>query len=156
MNWLTLTPEEQPDVLEAVADQQNREPVILEKDFWVVWALAQTSAIDDGKVPMAFKGGTSLSKGYAAISQFSEDLDITLGLLGTSGHTTGDLACHGMPGTGPSLRWRPRQRRSFRTEYCLLFVTSAGQTRQRPVKNFHTITHMRILHVIHPPGTSPL
>ena len=92
MNWLTLTPEEQPDVLEAVADQQNREPVILEKDFWVVWALAQTSAIDDGKVPMAFKGGTSLSKGYAAISRFSEDLDITLGLLGASGHTTGDLA----------------------------------------------------------------
>lgn len=92
MNWLTLDPEEQRDVLEAVAERQNREPVILEKDLWVVWALAQTFALKGSGVPMAFKGGTSLSKGYAAITRFSEDLDITLGLLGASGQTTQDLA----------------------------------------------------------------
>lgn len=92
MNWLTLAPGEQLDVLEAVAARQNREPVILEKDLWVVWTLAQTFALEGSEVPMAFKGGTSLSKGYAAITRFSEDLDITLGLLGTSGQTTQDLA----------------------------------------------------------------
>ncbi|MEF2279390.1 nucleotidyl transferase AbiEii/AbiGii toxin family protein [Deinococcus sp. YIM 134068] len=92
MNWLTLEPGEQRDVLEAVAAQQNREPVILEKDLWVVWALAQTFVLGSSGVPMAFKGGTSLSKGYAAITRFSEDLDITLGLLGASGRTPADLA----------------------------------------------------------------
>lgn len=92
MNWLTLTPQDQLDILETVADQQNREPVILEKDLWVVWALAQTFALGRGEVPMAFKGGTSLSKGYAAITRFSEDLDITLGLLGASGRTPEGLA----------------------------------------------------------------
>lgn len=92
MNWLTLEPDEQRDVLEAVAARQHRETVILEKDLWVVWALAQTFALAGDDLPMAFKGGTSLSKGYAAITRFSEDLDITLGLLGTSGPTVQELA----------------------------------------------------------------
>lgn len=79
-------------MLEAVAARQNREPVILEKDLWVVWALAQTFTLAGDEVPMAFKGGTSLSKGYGAVTRFSEDLDITLGLLGASGRTPEDLA----------------------------------------------------------------
>ncbi|WP_343216696.1 nucleotidyl transferase AbiEii/AbiGii toxin family protein [Deinococcus aestuarii] len=36
-------------------------------------------------------GGTSLSKGDAVVTRFSEDLDITLGLLGASGRTPEDL-----------------------------------------------------------------
>jgi Nucleotidyl transferase AbiEii toxin, Type IV TA system len=31
-----------------------------------------------GRLPMAFKGGTSLSKVYGAIRRFSEDVDITV------------------------------------------------------------------------------
>lgn len=92
MNWLTLDPEEQRNILETVAGRQNREPVILEKDLWVIWALAQTFALSGNGVAMAFKGGTSLSKGYAAITRFSEDLDITLGLLSASGRTPEELA----------------------------------------------------------------
>lgn len=92
MNWLTLPDQDQLDLLETVAAAQNREPVILEKDLWVVWALQQVFATPSLRVPLAFKGGTSLSKGYAAITRFSEDLDLTLGLLGASGHTIEELA----------------------------------------------------------------
>ena len=31
-----------------------------------------------GRLPMAFKGGTSLSKVYGAIRRFSEDVDVTI------------------------------------------------------------------------------
>ena len=50
--------------------------VIVEKDFWVVWLLAQifkTPALGGHAV---FKGGTSLSMVFGAISRFSEDIDL--------------------------------------------------------------------------------
>jgi hypothetical protein len=50
---------------------------IVEKDFWVCWTLKQVFSL-----PMAshllFKGGTSLSKVFAAISRFSEDVDLSI------------------------------------------------------------------------------
>lgn len=92
MNWLTLPDQDQLDLLETAAAEHSHEPVILEKDLWVVWALEQVFAAPTDGVPLAFKGGTSLSKGYAAITRFSEDLDLTLGLLGASGHSIGELA----------------------------------------------------------------
>ena len=52
-------------------------PTIVEKDFWVCWALCQLFARD---VPprLLLKGGTSLSKGFGLIHRFSEDIDIGL------------------------------------------------------------------------------
>lgn len=50
---------------------------ILEKDVWVCWTLRELFSMPDA-LPMAFKGGTSLSKVYNAISRFSEDVDITI------------------------------------------------------------------------------
>lgn len=38
-----------------------------------------------GRLPMAFKGGTSLSKVFGAIARFSEDVDITLDYRGLDG-----------------------------------------------------------------------
>ncbi len=55
---------------------------MLEKDVWVCWAL-QTLLPD--RLPMAFKGGTSLSKVFGAIARFSEDVDITLDYRGLDG-----------------------------------------------------------------------
>ncbi len=57
---------------------------IVEKDFWVCWTLAQLygpgGPSDAGKQEpvLLFKGGTSLSKAYALIDRFSEDVDLTV------------------------------------------------------------------------------
>jgi hypothetical protein len=52
--------------------------VILEKDFWVCWTLRRLFALPDVGEHLIFKGGTSLSKGWKAISRFSEDIDVSL------------------------------------------------------------------------------
>ena len=52
-------------------------PLILEKDVWVCWALDTLFSMPN-RYQMAFKGGTSLSKVFNAISRFSEDVDITI------------------------------------------------------------------------------
>lgn len=56
-----------------VADQVGVPVALVEKDYWVthvLWALEQTG------LQVFFKGGTCLSKGYALIERFSEDLDV--------------------------------------------------------------------------------
>ena len=52
-------------------------PFILEKDVWVCWALDTLFSMPN-RPHMAFKGGTSLSKVFSAISRVSEDVDITI------------------------------------------------------------------------------
>jgi hypothetical protein len=49
---------------------------IAEKDFWVCWTLGILFELGDDHPNMVFKGGTSLSKAYALIERFSEDIDI--------------------------------------------------------------------------------
>ncbi len=50
---------------------------IIEKDFWVCWALKRIFSSQILPGPL-FKGGTSLSKVYKVIDRFSEDVDIVL------------------------------------------------------------------------------
>jgi hypothetical protein len=50
---------------------------IVEKDFWVCWALKQIFSSTKLPSPL-FKGGTSLSRLYRVIERFSEDVDIVL------------------------------------------------------------------------------
>ncbi|WP_458758595.1 nucleotidyl transferase AbiEii/AbiGii toxin family protein [Afipia sp. TerB] len=51
---------------------------IIEKDFWVCWTLKRLFGIQgEGSPGLVFKGGTSLSKAYAAIRRFSEDIDLS-------------------------------------------------------------------------------
>ena len=51
----------------------------VEKDFCVCWTLdALFHALPEGGPRLLFKGGTSLSKGFALISRFSEDIDVTV------------------------------------------------------------------------------
>lgn len=75
--FLDLTADEQKEILQTVAPQLARSASVLEKDIWVCWAL-QTLFSMPGAHPMAFKGGTSLSKVFGVIDRFSEDVDITL------------------------------------------------------------------------------
>jgi hypothetical protein len=53
-------------------------PVIAEKDFWVCWALKHLFGLSGDRPGMLCKGGTSLSKAYALIERFSEDIDVSL------------------------------------------------------------------------------
>jgi hypothetical protein len=51
----------------------------VEKDFWVCWTLdVLFNGLADGSPRLLFKGGTSLSKSFALIDRFSEDIDITV------------------------------------------------------------------------------
>ncbi len=78
--FFDLSAADRRDVLEVVAAESGLPPAIIEKDVWICWALAEVFSNSAG-MPMAFKGGTSLSKVFGAINRFSEDLDITLGFL---------------------------------------------------------------------------
>ena len=75
--FLSLGAGERADVLNTAAANAGRSAVVLEKDIWVCWVLQALFSMPDPH-PMAFKGGTSLSKVYDVIDRFSEDVDITL------------------------------------------------------------------------------
>ncbi|BBP04682.1 hypothetical protein TPL01_30090 [Sulfuriferula plumbiphila] len=83
-SFLHLKPQEQSQIYRALAPQLARTPVVLEKDVWVCWVLQTLFTMPD-RLPMAFKGGTSLSKVFGAIARFSEDVDITLDYRGLDG-----------------------------------------------------------------------
>ncbi len=76
-SFLHLEAREQAQIYLALAPQLAQPPVVLEKDVWVCWVL-QALFTMPGRLSMAFKGGTSLSKVFDAIARFSEDVDITL------------------------------------------------------------------------------
>ena len=53
-------------------------PAIMEKDFWVCWLLGVLFGHRHFRDALVFKGGTSLSKVFGAITRFSEDIDLSL------------------------------------------------------------------------------
>lgn len=65
------------EILQTAATRLGQQATVLEKDVWVCWTLQTLFSIPDAH-PMAFKGGTSLSKIYGVINRFSEDVDVTL------------------------------------------------------------------------------
>jgi hypothetical protein len=75
--FLSLELQDRLDIYAAFATESGRTPQILEKDVWVCWALSALFGMSEA-LPMAFKGGTSLSKVFDAISRFSEDIDVTI------------------------------------------------------------------------------
>jgi hypothetical protein len=83
-SFLHLKAQEQSQIYRALAPQLARSPMVLEKDVWVCWVLQALFTMPD-RLPMAFKGGTSLSKVFGAIARFSEDVDITLDYRGLDG-----------------------------------------------------------------------
>ena len=76
-NFLSAPDNVREDIYNALAPKLGMTPAILEKDVWVCWTLDVLFSMPD-RNQMAFKGGTSLSKAYDAISRFSEDLDVTV------------------------------------------------------------------------------
>lgn len=74
--FATLPHEDRSDVFMVVAQEKGMHPAIVEKDFWVCWALDYLFGKSAFKDSFAFKGGTSLSKGFDLIERFSEDIDL--------------------------------------------------------------------------------
>ena len=54
------------------------ESASIEKDFWVCWTLRELFNLPVWGEQLAFKGGTSLSKGWKLINRFSEDIDVVI------------------------------------------------------------------------------
>lgn len=75
-SWFELSSADQSEALEVAAGRSGRPAHLLEKDIWVVWALAAIYASPLGRT-LTFKGGTSLSKVHKVIDRFSEDIDLT-------------------------------------------------------------------------------
>ncbi|MCC4595425.1 nucleotidyl transferase AbiEii/AbiGii toxin family protein [Xanthomonas campestris pv. phormiicola] len=76
-SYFDLPGEEQAELLNGLAPVLGRRAEILEKDIWLCRILGILFSLPCRK-PMAFKGGTSLSKVYQAIERFSEDIDVTV------------------------------------------------------------------------------
>lgn len=76
-NYFDLPISDQADLLQSLAPVMGRRAEILEKDIWLCQVLDILFQLPCRK-PMAFKGGTSLSKVYKAIDRFSEDIDVTV------------------------------------------------------------------------------
>src|SRR5580693_8684897 len=66
------------DLFAETAARKALPEAIVEKDFWVCWMLQQLFSIDALSGRLLFKGGTSLSKVFHAISRFSEDIDLAV------------------------------------------------------------------------------
>lgn len=80
-DFLQLPREEQAGIIQGSAPNLGLVSTVLEKDVWVCWTLARLFEMPEHP-PMAFKGGTSLSKAFNAIRRFSEDVDVTLDYRG--------------------------------------------------------------------------
>jgi predicted nucleotidyltransferase component of viral defense system len=70
------------DLFEATALRRSLAVAIVEKDFWVCWALKRLFTLPDPPAGLLFKGGTSLSKVFNAIERFSEDVDLSFDRAG--------------------------------------------------------------------------
>ncbi len=53
-------------------------PALVEKDWYVVKALAAIAAADKGPFQLVFQGGTALSRAHRIIERMSEDIDIKI------------------------------------------------------------------------------
>jgi predicted nucleotidyltransferase component of viral defense system len=74
--WLAL-PDTKKNMYQETGKQIGLPAVAIEKDWWVVHALALIFSMDCVSA-LIFKGGTSLSKGWNLIQRFSEDIDLVL------------------------------------------------------------------------------
>ena len=62
-------------LLAVVANERALDPMLVEKDYWIMHSLWGLQAQD---FVFELKGGTSLSKGFGVIHRFSEDIDIRI------------------------------------------------------------------------------
>ena len=92
--FLSFSEDRRQTVCEQAQDKIGLPPKAIEKDFWVCWALKKLFNLPEWGSQLTFKGGTSLSKGWALIERFSEDIDIVINrdALGFDGDKAPDRA----------------------------------------------------------------
>ena len=76
--FANLPPAERALIVIEAAGRMGLAPLIVEKDFWVCWALGRIFEVEAVAPHVVFKGGTSLSKVFGAIQRFSEDIDLAV------------------------------------------------------------------------------
>ena len=64
-----------PDLIRIVGDDLSIDPVLVEKDYWIMHCLY---GLQQMGMSFELKGGTSLSKGLGIIERFSEDIDLRI------------------------------------------------------------------------------
>ena len=79
-NFINLSISERNAIIANTAERMKMSQAIIEKDFWVCWALSYIFNHCKYKDYFCFKGGTCLSKVYHVIDRFSEDIDLILDL----------------------------------------------------------------------------
>jgi hypothetical protein len=108
--FLHLPIEDRGEALGVAADRSGRPAHLLEKDVWVVWALATLYGSALGE-HLVFKGGTSLSKAYQVIRRFSEDVDLTYDIRAIAPDLVGENG-EGLPKTrSEEKRWSSEVRK---------------------------------------------
>ena len=112
--FATLPRAERALVINEVAGRLGLVPVIVEKDFWVCWALARIFEAAELAPHVVFKGGTSLAKVFGAIRRFSEDIDLAVSPEAL-GFAPGEL--DGAP--SPSQRRKRMQALAAACEQCV-------------------------------------
>jgi hypothetical protein len=73
-----LSDERLRELLEVQAYFGLPSPALVEKDFYVVKALAAIAAIDTTPLRLVFGGGTALSRAYRLVRRMSEDIDLRI------------------------------------------------------------------------------
>ena len=66
-------------LIEITADNMKLEKRIIEKDYWITYALKKLSE-NPVSEQIIFRGGTSLTKCYTDLKRFSEDIDLAVNI----------------------------------------------------------------------------
>jgi len=75
--WYSTSDTDKQIAYNQIWEKTNLPAYAVEKDWWVVQTLAILFEMEIGK-HLVFKGGTSLSKSWAVIERFSEDIDLAV------------------------------------------------------------------------------
>jgi predicted nucleotidyltransferase component of viral defense system len=73
-----LSDERLRELLEVQAYFGLPSPALVEKDFYVVKALAAIAAINPAPLRLVFGGGTALSRAHRLVRRMSEDIDLRI------------------------------------------------------------------------------
>lgn len=102
--FLQLSDADRRAALGVAAEKSGRPIHLLEKDVWVVWTLDLLFGAPF-EAKLVFKGGTSLSKAYAVIRRFSEDIDVTYDIRALAPDLVGNAPEAVPPTRSQEKRW---------------------------------------------------